>query len=254
MSQEQLTLKIWNPIPVDNAAITTPAGGTWSADTYSFLVAAWFYDDETDIDYAGWSMQEQAEWNNIAVAVNDKVVIDWTAAEKRPDHYSVYFQSGSSYNLEVSGVKIAEIDGSLSSCTIPDPTSLGTCTFARTPPSITINPVIQMEPVYRDTMGRGYDGKLLKLAYGQDIQIIELGLVLSMVSTTRANYRRLQKWIERCIRILISDPGTATPDEDPFYASLIGYFVATDYTLSTMKNRRSEIVLRFMVESGTVLD
>jgi len=255
MAQEELYLIVANLLPTDDDPVTADgAAGSWTANTYSFLVAAWYYDDETDTEYAGWSNGIQANWNNVSVGNNEIVHINWTQAGKRPHHYSVYFQQAAAYDLTDPGTKVAEIDGSLSSADIPDPTTLGTVVFATAYGTVILNPVIAYDPIYRDMLVAGHDGLLVVKDRSNLPAIQEAIIVIPTTACSRADYRKLQKWIERNLRVRLYDPITADPDDDPFYINLYGYIIATDHLLTHSKNRRPEVTLRFVVELGSVSD
>jgi len=253
MAREHLTLTIWNPAPVDKNPVTADGDtGGWAAGTYSFFVVAWYYNDiiEADKDNAGWETSFQANWNNVAVGDDETVHINWTQAARRPVWYSVYYQTAAVFNKGNIATKIAEIDGSLTSADIPDPSSLGTITLGAAT-TFNVSPVIQMDPIFRES-GRSYDGTIMNPSYAPETAITELILTISTVSMTIAEYRRLMKCIERGFRIRILDPIGSGSEDKPFYNIYVGQFVSTDHLLSIQKNRRAELTLRFLVESVQV--
>ena len=103
--------------------ITSPVGGSWPAGTYSFKVVAWYTNGEALEDNAGVIRTNVAAWAGHVVAANDQVIITWTAANRVPDHYSVYYIEAGSWvaNGTIRGRKIAEVEGDVLTATILKP-------------------------------------------------------------------------------------------------------------------------------------
>jgi hypothetical protein len=80
-----------------SGAVTTPASGTWPNVEVSFKVVAWHDGREAfEID-AGLERGSVAAWEGITPTANDKVTINWSAAQRPPDHYSIYWTLGSTF-------------------------------------------------------------------------------------------------------------------------------------------------------------
>jgi hypothetical protein len=115
-----------NPYPTYKSALTDEAGGTWPAGTYSFVVVAWYGENasESDADCAGLQRGAAAlaNWEITLAAADRKINIDWNAADRVPDHYSVYFQSGSTIDLDAIVTKCGgNIDRNTTSATLSYP-------------------------------------------------------------------------------------------------------------------------------------
>lgn len=86
-----------------SGAITTPTGGSWPVTAVSFRVVAWHFGNENVEDDAGFSRSAVAAWDNIEPTDNDKITINWTAATRPPDHYSIYWMPGTTFTPNVRG-------------------------------------------------------------------------------------------------------------------------------------------------------
>ena len=78
----ELTCTVNRPAPTEDSAMASAGGGggTFTGETYSFLLVAWYGSGETDNDHAGWPLVIPGEWENLAVA-NDAIVAADTTAE-----------------------------------------------------------------------------------------------------------------------------------------------------------------------------
>jgi len=121
----ELTVMANQPYP-ESGAITDPVGGSWPAGTYSFKVAAWFWNSEGSTDNSGLIRISVPAWDGITVDANDKVTVNWTAANIPPDHYSIYYIENATWDNGPDGNdyharKIAEVAGHILTSTILKP-------------------------------------------------------------------------------------------------------------------------------------
>ena len=109
----ELTISVEQSYPSAGAVSTTGSGGTWPAGTYSFKVVAWYTSGEALEDNAGVIRTNVAAWAGEAVSLNDSVTVTWTAANRVPDHYSVYYIEAGSWvaNGVLRGRRIAKVNG-----------------------------------------------------------------------------------------------------------------------------------------------
>lgn len=112
-------------------AVTSPTGGAWPAGIFSFKVAAVYWSSDTLESDHGVIRTNVANWAGHPVTANDNVTITWTAAERPPDHYSVYYIENVSWTADgtLRGRKIAEVNGDILTATISKPyLQRGACT------------------------------------------------------------------------------------------------------------------------------
>ena len=110
-----------------SVSVTTPAGGSWSAATYSYRVVAWYDTLETYGDYSGilnpdwdadaaaWDLNtqdtSQAHFDGVVVATNDQIALIFNKVASRDvDHYSVYYQTAATYNTDNFGIKLTHTE------------------------------------------------------------------------------------------------------------------------------------------------
>lgn len=118
----------YNRAPTGCTVSASATGGTWASGTiYSFLIVAWYTASEEDWDNAGAfnftdsgaPTYETNVWNHSQGVVGRALDLEWTATERIPDHYSVYYQQAAAYNPLAKGVKIYETsDGVTTSVTL----------------------------------------------------------------------------------------------------------------------------------------
>lgn len=115
MAKEHMTISVDNSFPVFLNAITDDAGGTWPAGTYNFIVAAWHVNSEADADNAGVQRTPAAlaNWIITLGSGSRKIDIDWTASDRVPNHYSVYYQTSFTHNITAvnQGIKTFTVAG-----------------------------------------------------------------------------------------------------------------------------------------------
>ena len=118
----ELTVSVQQSYP-SAGAVTSPVGGSWPGGTYSFKVAAVYWTkDALEIDHGVIRINVPA-WAGHVVAANDKVTITWTASERPPDHYSIYYIENATWAADgtLRGRKIAEVNGDILTATILKP-------------------------------------------------------------------------------------------------------------------------------------
>lgn len=114
----------------DTGETYTIDGGYWAAGTYSFKVAAVYWATDVLEEDHGVIRTNVAAWAGHVVAAKDKVTITWTASERPPDHYNVYYVENATWTADtLRGRKIAEVNGHTLTATITQPyVHTGTCT------------------------------------------------------------------------------------------------------------------------------
>ena len=133
LTETQLSFTQNHSYPTYKSAISDEAGGTFPAATYSFIVVAWFHEDENYEGCAGLERDADAlsNWEFIVGSGNRKITIDWNAATRTPHHYTVYYQTGADIDLDAPVTRCAEVNRNTTTVTILHPnTSRGNITFA----------------------------------------------------------------------------------------------------------------------------
>lgn len=251
-----------NPFPTeDTAMVPAGAGGSWAAGTFSFLLVAWFRgSDESNHEGAGWKKTVPAEWKNKTIANNGIITIDWNrpvgalGEERLPSHYTVYVQEDTSFDLTAaanicwtSAAGALTIDGTATSATLYKDSGTPEAAFTAVATSITVNPILDMNPTLRPQTVRGYDGRLVVKSYAHlnPVQAIDFSLVGS--SMTLAEYKTMMDWILYSTQIRVTD-NDAT-------AAILHYFgrLTDGKYLGTLgKNTRDIFPLHFEIETGTI--
>ena len=97
MTQSEITITIDNPYPVYKSALSDEAGGTFDTGIWNFFVVAWYTSAETDLKSAGVERNPAAlaNWQITLTGDDKKINIDWTAPDRIPHHYAIYWQDGS---------------------------------------------------------------------------------------------------------------------------------------------------------------
>jgi hypothetical protein len=245
----------------DTAMVPAGSGGSWAAGTYSFLLVAWFRGaDETNHEGAGWIKSVPSEWENKTIVNNGIITIDWIRPigslqeERLPSHYTVYVQTAASFDLAsaanicwTSAAGALTIDGTAESATLYKDSGSSEAAFTAAATSITVNPVLNMDPILRPQTVRGYDGRLVRKSYAHlnPVQSIDFSLVGS--SMTLAEYQSMMDWI------LYSTPIRVTDNDGT--AAILHYFgrLTDGKYLGTLgKNTRDIFPLHFEVETGTI--
>lgn len=261
-----LNCRIQNYWPTDAAPVGQAAtGGSWGAGTFSFLVVAWWVGtSESDIDYAGWVKTIPTDWKALTIASGSTnvVTIDWVApldgsGETRlPDHYKVYWQSGSTFDLAAPGTA-AIVEASPSTVTSIPGSSTGPITlyapgtaqktFATEGTFWTINPVLDINPEIRQNTTLGFDGRLLLKSYAHvnPLRSIEIQIVPS--SITQANYKLLLKAALYSLNCRIEDPDTTS-----YINFFFGRFSDVSHIGQVGKTNRGAYTIKFNVETATL--
>ena len=122
----ELTISVQQSYP-SAGAVTNGATGEWPDADYSAKVVAWYTEGEGLQDNAGVIRTDVSLWH-FAVAghaghTDDKITITWTASERVPDHYSIYYIKNATWtaNGVLRGRKVAEVNGDVLTSTITKP-------------------------------------------------------------------------------------------------------------------------------------
>lgn len=100
------------PLPSAAAATLIVGAGTWPAATYSFAIVAWYAEDETNVFNAAWPTAA-CRVDGKVVALNDAIRITATKPTTgAPNHYSVYYQVGATFDPTAMATKVAEFSTS----------------------------------------------------------------------------------------------------------------------------------------------
>lgn len=329
----ELTVSVQQSFPGEGTASSsaTPVG-TWPAGTYSFKVVAWYFlSNEGNQDDAGFIRTGVPSWEGLVVSLNDSVVITWTAANRVPDHYSVYYIENATWDSTSGGGeegavgrKIAQVNGDVLTATIlsraistgtvtgatsttvlidsaatfqtdgvakndvailnagastqdafaviatvdseiqvttatlsdsasytsPDPYDIVSAVFIPTTAasSFVINPTKDQNPQVRQTMVRGYNGRLVLKSYAL-ISPLD-GMEYEWYNVSFANltdYQTILKFIAKGTRVRIVDEFTSA-----LVTPLDGYFVNADNIGTRFKNTRQIVRVAFAAELGTL--
>ena len=118
----ELTVTVQQSYPEAGTA-TESTGGNWPDGTYSIKVVAWYTAGEGVQDNAGFIRIDVAAWHVTCGAGDNTVTVTWDAANRVPDHYSLYFIEAGTWvaNGVIGGRKIAEVNGDVLTSTITTP-------------------------------------------------------------------------------------------------------------------------------------
>ena len=258
-----------NNIPVTSSA--APTIGTngdstldlWRLNPVSLTLVAWMTASETNINNAGVRRTTNpANWENLnlsGASVNMSIEMTWNAPAggKTPHHYSLYAQNLSAYDFDVNQTKLGECAGYLTTFDFTTYDGNIQAVFGATTPSITLNPIMQMEPRYRQKSKRGYNGKAYKKSWASDTLVDTLEMLVTQMSTfkdadlTKAHQGATQilSWLDNAVPLKLAEVTVADPDEDPYVATYYGAITGFDYLASKGKNSKTEFVIIFEVES-----
>lgn len=262
----ELTVRVEQPYPDADSALAQAAGGSFAADTYSFLVVAFYASGDSDNDNAGWIKTVPATWENFAVVASNYVTIDWTVPtdanneERYPNHYIVLCQAASSFTLGSAatkcfvnaGLTTTSIDGKETSATLySEGTTSKTMDTAAT--EITLNPILDLKPDIRQQTVRGFDGRLTKKSYAHLNPVNYLDMVLVGTSITNTNYKKILKWILYSTPCRIAESLPGTTETNPLVQYWYGRWIdSPDYIGTLQKNASRSFRLRFEVETGNL--
>jgi hypothetical protein len=263
----ELTLDVDNPHPLEKSAMAAAgADGSFTGATYSFLLVAWYSSGESDNDRAGWLLTVPTEWENLVVAADNHVTIDWNTpldanGEKRyPDHYTVYAQVDSSYTLGSAGTTCwtnaggtsTEFDGTATSGTLYDEGSVNK-TMDAAYSQVVLNPILNLKPLIRRQTVRGFDGRLVQKSYAHVNPVQSLSILLVSNSCTNLKFKKLLKCILYSIPIKITESLPGAAEDNPYVRYWYGRITDSPEYLGTKKKNTSAIIpIEFEVETATL--
>jgi len=210
------------PYPEDNGAVTTPAGGTWSANTFSFKVSVVYDADETDIDNFGVDRAAVLAWNgNVigAVAANDKVVIPVTLDTSRAFKFVVCYQIAATYDVTSHNARIndAEVTFTQSSAseyilTLASAATATAITFGTAAATLEFSAPAPMGMQGREMHTRSAFGKAIQQSFADperslDIVTIEYNPMLSIPTGGLAT---LHQWRKDQVYLKLENTSGAT--------------------------------------------
>jgi len=262
MAHPELTITVNHPFPSESSTVTkVPSGGTWLAGTYSFLALA-CYDTSTstvDSDHFGWIKTIPSEWENVTVVDSSTITITWTtptdalAAYRYPDHFRVYWQSGSTFALgSQATIAATDIAPYLTTKTMTGPGNLGFHTVPASATVVVMNPVLQIEPVLRQQTVRAYDGRLTNKAYSYFNPLDRIDIRLIGSSMSHADFKKVLKMILYSYPVRAVETWDSDADQDPFIRRYFGRFINSDYLASMLKNTRDVYTVTLEVETGHI--
>jgi hypothetical protein len=242
------TFIVWQPY-ASNVAATTPTGGAWAANTYSFLIRAWYTSAETDLDAGGNNYHDyamsgsQCVVNGVVVAANDQVILTWDAARIQPDHYSVYVQAAATWSYPASSsTRLGQVAGHLLTATFNDGSISGAALPAQEAPTIVSVNGAKLLPQERDMLVVGHNGIMVPRSFAFSPVQMPGGLGLDTVSPlsgvtiqlpraacTKANRDTLLKWRDNAWPVILRDDNEAAGRRYQYYH---GAIVSVD-TLNT---------------------
>ncbi len=265
-----MTLSVWNSYAGQDGAPTTPAGGSWVAGQYSYLLLAQLAAEVTSLDTAGWPTSVWAVWQNVAVTDSDKVTLAWTwpSGLPRPNHWRLLWQVGATYTLGSAGTLAlltgggtGTVPGTLLTATWEAPgTAQVTVPAAYTSVTLAavVEPGLQFSP--RELKALGCSG----LAYPQTVahtpvlmsdtnytvaapgQI--LTIPLSRFSCSDADRAILIKWSLQATHVVLAD---AASGDSHLYKYIYGTLLPSGYLNSNMKGEPQNYELQMLVEGVT---
>lgn len=244
-----LTLEVYRPGPEDASPVLTPPTGGWTGGTYSFIVVAWYSATETDLSMAALVRAGQAEWNGVVVAANDRVVIDWSAVVKPPDHYAIYFQNLAAFDPEEIATKTGNAAWNATSLEIASEVAGATLVFGDDPPNVVLNPVMDMSAVKRQRTGVAYDGSLVDLNLGSDTLVERLDVSIVGMSATHPEAKMMLGWLRNSVPLKCLDAVISDPSVDPYVSNYYGKIIDTDWSGSRGKRNSGIFNLTFAVEA-----
>lgn len=122
----EITISVRQSYP-SAGGISQAADGLWPDGTYSIKVVAWYQSGEGREDNAGVIRDNVTSWvftvSDSAGHTDDKITVTWTAANRPPDHYSVYYIEAGAWvaNGTLRGRKVAQVNGDTLTVTITKP-------------------------------------------------------------------------------------------------------------------------------------
>lgn len=261
-----LKLTVWNPYPSANGAISHPAGGSWLAGTYSFLLVA-FMEATEDWDNAGWALSVPALWQNITISLNDKITLSWTwpTGLATPDHYVLLWQSGATFTLGSAATRAllvgggsSNISGALLTATLEAPGSVS-ATAPASYSSFSLNPV--REPglglAVRPMKARDIGGLAFKQSFSHTAVAMpdaqssvvppfeSMTIPLLRLSTSDANRRKLIHWSTMENHLVLEDEASGDDHEYKYY---YGSLTAVPYPGTNQKGEAGQLEVVLLVE------
>lgn len=121
----QIEFSVNQPYPTPVTIVqNTGGGGIWAIGHYGFVVVAWYSALETELYNSGVTRNavQLALWEISVSSNNTDITIAWTAPNRVPDHYSIYYQViGSHTDLDDPMIKCYETSWSIQTATIKYP-------------------------------------------------------------------------------------------------------------------------------------
>jgi len=260
---QELTIRVNNPFPTANGVfVVNEGGGKLTNSTYSFLVVAWYNgSDETDNDYGGWKKTQTTEWENFTTdGGNDSITMQWTApvdatGETRyPSHYTIYYQEAAAWNFANSCTKIASVDGNTTAYEWTTGAGASGIVFEDEATNFTLNPILDIGINQRMQTVRAFDGRLAKKSYAHVNPVDYLEIRIVGMSMTNANYKKLMLYNLYSIPCRLTESATGVPETEAFVQHWFGRWIdMPDYIGSLSKNSKDSYLLRFRVETATLV-
>lgn len=248
-------LNMPKPTELSNIVASSGTGGEWVDGTYSFLWVAW-YGLETDNDNAGYVVNIPDEWQNIVMDTggvnNGFFTADLTVPKnaigynRYPRHYSIYYQSGTTFSLGSACQKVQNMASNLTTTALLVPGDLGEKTFATAHHSITLGTILGTDHELREQTVKTFDGSIVARSWAHMNPIKSFTIRIPMMgineSAPRAEMSRLLKWIgyANSVKIVDNAPGV-------FIEKYYGILDNSNY-LNTRNNKES-IELKLAVET-----
>lgn len=245
---DNLTFTVNNPYPVRSGTAATASGGSFTADTYSFLAVAWYRVSETDNDFAGWSLTASDDWDGVVVTANQQVTLTITKPSKtiggntvyaHYDHIAVYIQTAATFDLtaaagKCSTITLTDTNASTVTAVIKNENTSGNETFGSSyTTQSTAEGQVNMRGVPRENTLMTAAGSELPRSYAADLLFSELELSASAVfmSGSMTAWHLLLKAQKYGIYMKLTDNSSTS-----FITDYYGIIKGASYPGSTGKN------------------
>jgi hypothetical protein len=183
------------------------------------------------------------------IAADQQVRFDWAAAKdsagnvRPPRAYDLFCQSGSGWSYVAPADLLASVDGSLTTVTLGDNTSLGSYTLAAEANSVTIKPALPLAPQPRQNSAAGFNGLAYRPSYAQDCLTQSLTLTVLQGSIAATGWKQLLKWAQSAVPLRLEDADTGA-----YIKYYYGRLAEADYLASVWKDPRPQHNIKFLVE------
>lgn len=207
------------PAPGDNGAVTTPAGGTWAANTFSFKVSALYASSESDVDNFGVNRAQVVAWEAIVVAANDKVVIPVTLTTGRAFKFVVCYQVAATYNVANAGVRIDDASVSYTqtsateyTITITSGAASTTVTFGAAAATLELSAPATMSAETREMHTRGAFGASVQQSFADPLRSLESVTISysATLSIPTGGLAQLHQWRRDQVYLKLENTSGAT--------------------------------------------